>query len=118
MIVRMETAQDTASGSPQPLRQLRVFLCHSSEDKARVRDLYHRLNSSGLKPWLDDFDLLPGQDWDREIGNAVRSSDVVLICLSRTSANKTGYIQREIKYALDVADRQPEGAIFLIPTRL
>jgi len=31
---------------------------------------------------------------------------------------KSGYVQKEIRYALDVADEKPENAIFLIPCRL
>ena len=53
-----------------PLRRLRVFLCHSSNDKAAVRDLYRRLRNDGVDPWLDQEDLLPGQDWNHEIGRA------------------------------------------------
>jgi hypothetical protein len=71
-----------------------------------------------LAPWLDEENLLPGQDWDLEITKAVRASDAVIVCLSRSSVSKAGYIQKEIKYALDVANEQPEGAIFLIPLRL
>jgi hypothetical protein len=34
-------------------RQLRVFLCHSSQDKPIVRELYQRLLSEGwIDPWL------------------------------------------------------------------
>lgn len=97
---------------------LRVFLCHSSEDKATVRQLYRRLRSDGFDPWLDEENLLPGQDWHLEIQKAVRSAHVVLVCLSQGSITKAGYVQREIKYALDVADEQPEGTIFLIPVKL
>lgn len=99
---------------------LKVFLCHSSGDKPAVRDLYKRLRSAAdyISPWLDEEDLLPGQRWEDEIPRAVRDSDVVIVCLSRSSVNKTGYVQKEIKYALDVADEQPDGAIFLIPARL
>jgi TIR domain-containing protein/type VII secretion system (Wss) protein YukD len=99
-------------------RRLRVFLCHSSGDKQAVRDLYYRLRSDGLEPWLDEENLLPGQDWHHEITKAVRSSDVVLVCLSQDSINRSGFVQKEIKYALDVSDEQPEGAIFLIPLKL
>jgi hypothetical protein len=85
-----------------------------------VRDLYGRLRSAAgyISPWLDEEDLLPGQRWEDEIPRAVRDSDVVIVCLSRSSVNRTGYVQKEIKYALDVADEQPEGTIFLIPARL
>src|SRR5271167_267898 len=96
----------------------RIFLCHSSGDKAAVRDLYDQLRAGGFNPWLDEQDILPGQDWEREIARAVRSSAVVLVCLSRSAVSKAGFIQKEIKYALDVADEQPEGAIFIIPVRL
>jgi hypothetical protein len=102
----------------QPARRLKVFLCHSSTDKARVREIYHRLRASGLQPWLDEEELIPGQDWREEIPKAVRGADVVIVCLSRNSVSKTGYVQKEIKHALDVADEQPEGAIFIIPVKL
>jgi hypothetical protein len=99
-------------------RSLRIFLCHSSGDKPAVRALYRRLINDGFRPWLDEEDLLPGQDWQRELPIAVKNSDVVIVCLSRASITKTGYVQKEIKFALDVADEQPEGTIFLIPLRL
>src|SRR4030042_105031 len=96
---------------------LRVFLCHSSGDKPAVRELHQRLCAEGIDAWLDEEKLLPGQDWQREIPKVVRASDVVIVCLSRGSITKAGYIQKEIKFALDVADEQPEGAIFLIPAK-
>lgn len=96
---------------------LRVFLCHASGDKPRVRNLHRRLLNDGYQPWLDEIDLLPGQDWQIEIPNAVRESHVVLVCLSQKSVTKEGYVQKEIKFALDVADEKPEGVIFIIPTR-
>jgi hypothetical protein len=95
----------------------RVFLCHASEDKAEVRALYERLITSGFQPWLDEEDLLPGQNWDREIERAVREAQIVLVCLS-TRSERRGYIQKEISRALDVAEQQREEAIFLIPVRL
>ena len=106
-------AEETA---PRPLR---VFLCHSSGDKPAVRELWERLRiEEGIKPWLDEEDLLPGQDWGREIPKAVKASDVVIVCLSRSATSKAGYVQKEIGYALDVAEEQPDGTIFLIPLKL
>lgn len=99
-------------------RKLKVFLCHSSNDKSKVLELYNSLNNENISPWLDEKALLPGQDWHMEISKAIKESDIVLVCLSRNSINKVGYIQREIKIALDIADEQPEGTIFLIPVKL
>ena len=101
-----------------PRRRLQVFLCHSSGDKPAVRELYARLRLDGFSPWLDEEDLLPGQDWKEGIANAVRTSDVVVVCLSLGSVAKTGVVQWEIRFALDVADEKPPGMIFIIPARL
>lgn len=97
---------------------LRIFLCHSSGDKQAVRELYQRLRADGFDPWLDEENLLPGQDWQQKIPEAVSAADVVLVCLSQSSITKKGYVQKEIKYALDVADQQPPDTIYLIPLKL
>ncbi len=99
-------------------RKLKVFLCHSKDDKPKVRELYRRLVADGFDAWLDEEKLMPGQDWDLEIRKAVRESNVVVVCLSKDSVTKAGYVQKEIRFALDVADEQPEGAVFIIPARL
>ena len=116
------SAADTRVAVPAkqfvPAIPLRVFLCHSSGDKPVVRSLYRRLLSEGISPWLDEENLVPGQLWEAEIAKAVRASDIVLICLSRSSITREGYVQRELRFALDVADEKPEGSLYLIPLRL
>lgn len=99
-------------------RPLRVFLCHASEDKAKVREIYQRLQADGIEVWLDEEKLLPGQKWRHEIPKAVRNSDVILVCLSKRSTTKEGYVQKEISYALDIAEEKLENTIFIIPLRL
>ena len=99
-------------------RSLRIFLCHSSADKPAVRDLYQRLKTDGFEPWLDEQDLLPGQDWRREIPKAVEASDAVIVCLSKNAMGKAGFIHKEVGFALGVAEEQPEDTIFIIPLKL
>jgi len=99
-------------------RPIRVFLCHSSGDKPAVIELYERLVKDGIDAWLDKEKLIPGQDWRVEIPKAVKNSDIVIVCLSSQSVTKEGFVQKEIKFALDAADEKPEGTIFIIPVRL
>jgi hypothetical protein len=106
---------DSIRRSPNPLR---VFLCHSQDDKPAVRDLYCRLRYQGSAPWLDEYELLPGHRWKQEIRKAVRDSDVVIVCLSKASITKRGYVQKEIRLALDAAEELPDGTIFIIPLKL
>lgn len=100
-------------------KKLNVFLCHSSDDKPAVRELYLRLKAEPwIEPWLDEEEIFPGQDWDLEIEKAVEKADAVLVVLSNNSVNKEGYVQRELRMILRMAEMKPEGAIFTIPLRL
>ncbi|MBV6395265.1 MAG: hypothetical protein HFACDABA_00840 [Anaerolineales bacterium] len=100
-------------------RPLRVFLCHSSADKPAVRELYQKLRAeSWIVPWLDEEKLYPGMDWNLEIEKAIEATDVIIVCLSKKSITKEGYVQKEITTALDYSDYKPEGTVFIIPVRL
>lgn len=100
------------------MSKLLVFLSHASEDKPRVRRLCMRLKADGFDPWLDEERLLPGMDWDREIKEALRASDAILVCFSQHSIIKEGYIQREYKKAMQYLEEKPENTIYVIPVRL
>jgi hypothetical protein len=100
-------------------RPLRVFLCHSSNDKPAVRELYQKLRAEPwIQPWLDEEELYPGQDWNMEIEKAVEAADAIIVCLSKGSITKEGYVQRELRIVLDFADYKPEGTIYILPVRL
>lgn len=113
-----EVLRSRRAGSDVQGQVLRIFLCHSSRDKPTVRRLYKRLRSDGLDPWLDEEELLPGQDWEFEIKKAVRRANLVIVCLSRESVDQAGYVHKEIQIALDAAAEQPSNTIYLIPLRL
>ena len=100
------------------MEQLKIFISFASEDRAQAREIHQRLTAQGYQPWLDDEDLLPGQDFKLVIERSLTSSDFVIICLSQTSVAKRSFFQREIKHALDkLLEMRPED-IFVIPARL
>jgi len=99
-------------------RRLQVFLCHASQDKVKVRQLNQRLLAEPwIDPWLDEEKLLPGQDWDLEIQKAIRAADIIIVCLSKESVSKEGYVQKEFRRALSYAEEKPEGTTYIIPLR-
>lgn len=100
------------------IRTLRVFVSYASEDKESVLTLCQKLSLENIDVWFDAQKILPGQDWESEIRMAIRNSDAVIICVSKGSFEKEGYVQKEIKIALDIADEKPEGTIFIIPAKL
>jgi hypothetical protein len=108
--------EQPSSGAAQS--PLRVFLCHAAEDKPAVRILRTRLLEDGHAPWLDEEDIVPGEDWESAISDAVRSSQLVIVCLSAHSVSKVGFVNKEISRVIDFAEEQPEGSLFLIPVKL
>jgi cellulose biosynthesis protein BcsQ len=100
------------------LPSARVFLSYAKEDRETVVKLYDDLKGNGFHPWMDEFDLVPGEDWDRGIRHAIRDSDFFIACLSHRSVSKRGYFQKELKRAVDVFGEFPEGEIYLLPVRL
>ena len=98
---------------------LKVFLCYSSGDQPAARKLYKQLlKEKWIKPWLNKIDLLPGTEWDFEIKKVINESHAVIVFLSEESTKKEGYIQKEIKHTLDVAEEKPDGTIFIVPIKL
>jgi hypothetical protein len=100
-------------------RKLRVFLAHASEDNSIVQTINDHLKKENwIDPWIDEEDLLPGHEYDLQINEALRQADVILICLSTKSINKEGYIQKEFRRAVELAEEKPEGTIYIIPLLL
>lgn len=98
-----------------PKNRHNVFLCHASENKKEVRNLFDKLLSDGIYPWLDEIDLMPGDNWEQVITRAIKACQAVIVCLSPQAVEKIGFVQKEIRFALDRADEFPEGKIFIIP---
>lgn len=104
---------------PNPERPLKVFLCHSSQDKPIIQELHNRLISEGwIDPWLDKEKLRLGDDFDWEIETAIESSDAVVAFISENAVKKTGYIQKELRLVYDAQMYRPDGDLFTIPIRL
>jgi hypothetical protein len=99
-------------------RQLRIFLLYARSDEEAVHRLHNRLVKAGANVWLDRKSLLPGQDWQSQIRQAILGSDIVIVCLSIQFNKQGGYRHEELKIALEKANFLQEDAIFIIPVCL
>jgi hypothetical protein len=95
-----------------------VFISYAHEDHEPARRLYSELKDKGLEPWLDKESLLPGQIWRDEIKKAIKNSRYFIPILSSNSVERRGYVQKELKEALDIFDKISSSKIFVIPVRL
>jgi hypothetical protein len=91
-----------------------VFLSHASPDKPFVRRLRSSLATSKFETWVDEHDLLPGDDLPGEIARALAGAAVFVVVIS---ANSVG--SRWLTYELRLAtQRMVEGELLVVPLRL
>jgi cold shock CspA family protein len=96
----------------------RIFISYAREDKDFAEKLYSDLRQAGESPWIDSVDLIPGQLFEKTIRKAIGESSYFIAVLSSRSVNKKGYVQKEIRYALEIAEEYPENKLFIIPVRI
>jgi hypothetical protein len=94
------------------------FISYAHEDAVTAKRLYTDLASAGANPWLDSEKLLGGQDWEGAIRKAIREATHFIALISKNSVNKRGFVQKELRHALEVLAEFPPNQIFLIPVRL
>jgi len=95
----------------------KVFISYSREDTAIASRLYYDLKKSGLDPWLDREDLLPGQQWRPAIRAAIKNASHFIALLSSSTEGR-GFQNAELYEALDIVREFPPSEIFLIPARI
>ncbi len=95
-----------------------VFISYAREDLFAAERLYADLRDTGVIPWIDAHNLVGGQNWSLEISKAIKNSDFFIALFSQHSVTKKGFVQQEIREAIDVLKQIPIGKIFFIPVRL
>lgn len=89
-----------------------VFLSHSHSDKLVAEQLGKLLAANGVKPWLDKWEILPGDSLVQKIfDEGLKDCSVFLVLLSKKSV-ESSWVKHEIDSALV---RRLEGATRLIP---
>jgi hypothetical protein len=96
----------------------RPFISYAREDRATAARLAADLRAAGAEPWLDSEQLLGGQAWEPAIRRAIRDCTHFIALLSESSVNKRGFVQKEVRAALEILDELPPDQVFLIPVRL
>lgn len=95
-----------------------VFISYAHEDIEIVKKFHKELTQTGITVWFDKESLRPGEHWRPAIKKAIRSCRFFIALLSSNSVGKRGYVQNELREALDVLDELPESDIFLLPIRI
>jgi hypothetical protein len=102
----------------KPMNPTKVFVCYAREDIAHARRLASDLRAVGVEVWFDKDTLRPGERWETAIRRAIKASDFFVAVLSTHSLKKRGFVQTELRTALDILLQVPEEEIYLIPARI
>lgn len=97
---------------------MKIFISYAKEDTDVAIEIFDFLKNNNQNPWLDRKSLVPGENWKVGIKRNLLNSDYFLVLLSNNSVEKRGFVQREIKEAIDLLDEFPEQGIFIIPVRI
>ncbi|MDF2448078.1 MAG: hypothetical protein K0R26_582 [Bacteroidota bacterium] len=96
----------------------KVFISYAAEDFQYADKLHKFLSENGFEPWMDKKDLLPGQNWDLMIQEALQKADFILLLLSSTSVGKRGYVQKEFNQAVIYCEEKLDSDIYIIPIKI
>jgi hypothetical protein len=96
-------------------RPTRVFLSYAYEDHVDATRVAQSLNEADLNVWFGQWHLSPGDDLDKKISDAIRSSDKLVVLLSPRSV-ASPWVRSELEQALSA--RLDRRGIDIIPALL
>src|SRR5262245_23304124 len=95
----------------------KLFISHSSQDDAFVRDLRAALADHGQAGWIDSRELRGGDPLWTEIQQAIDAASAYAVVIS-TDALQSKWVGRELRYALDVQKQRGKDKFPVIPLSL
>jgi uncharacterized protein YjbI with pentapeptide repeats len=102
-------------GALEPIQFYSCFISHSFHDKDFARHLKSRMHDEGLRVWLDEEHMKGGREMHRQIDEAIREHDKLLLVISEASMEST-WVSTELRRARLAELHQ--GTRKLFPIRL
>jgi hypothetical protein len=78
---------------------MKVFLSHAQEDVDLARRVGDALEEAGLEVWDAERDVLPGDNFALEAGQALQHSDAMVVLLTPAGV-RSRFVRAELEYAL------------------
>lgn len=104
-----------------PIEFYSCFISYSHADRAFARRLHDGLQSRGVRCWMDEHQLLPGDKILDCVHEGIRLSDKVLLCCSKDSL-KSVWVEDEIEKAIQkekqLRGKKRKGPLAITPLNL
>jgi hypothetical protein len=107
-------------------RDFDVFVCYSDKDQPAVKEIALKLKERGILPWLDEWEVLPGQLWLRLIEKDIKQIKSAAVFIGKSGIAPWNELESEailrkfvqrgcpvIPIILEDAPERPEVPLFL-----
>jgi DNA-binding NarL/FixJ family response regulator len=91
-----------------------VFVSHSTKDMQIARGINKLINIHNYKinTWLADLDLVPGDPWEKEVKNALKSTKCFIVILTE-NAIKSQFVMDELDFSLKRKQKEKDSYLFI-----
>src|ERR1051325_2385116 len=95
----------------------KLFISHSSQDDAFVRELREALADQGQEGWIDSRELHGGDPLQSEIQKAIEEASAYAVVVS-PDALQSKWVGKELRHALTIRDQRGQDKFPVIPLSL
>lgn len=67
----------------EELRQVNVFFCYNHEEKRLAFQLAKKLSEHGIRVWLDEWDLSPGQRLQEALEEGIKTATAIAVLVGQ-----------------------------------
>ncbi len=106
---------------PAPIQFYSCFISYSHEDKKFARRIHDTLQGRGIRCWLDEKQIRPGDHIHDAVDRGIRLWDKVILCASKDSLN-SWWVEKELSKAFakeaDIQKKEKRRVHAIIPLAL